>query len=198
MKLLIDTDAFCKLAIGGLLHDAVRLFGADFADCGRLPALPHMLRKGRLRNNFGGPACDAMLVVAEALPSIPQPRESWLDMLTAVPAIDPGEAQLLAFAAEGGRLLVSGDKRALQAIRNIVGFPTALAGRIVVIEAAILALCHRLSTEVVRERVVPLMALDQVVKACFSDSRTDPRRALQSYFDNLEAEVRPLILWRPE
>ena len=45
MRLLIDSDAFCKLAASGLLSDAAALFNGE---CGRLPALPHMLRRGQL------------------------------------------------------------------------------------------------------------------------------------------------------
>jgi hypothetical protein len=198
MRLLLDTDAFCKLWLGGLLPDVLGLFEAELADCGRLPALPHMLRKGRLRTSFGAGACDAMLAVAEAVPNVPQPGETWLDRLTPVPAIDPGEAQLFALAAERRLLIVSGDKRALRALRTVAGFPAALAGRIVVVEALIFALCDRVGLEVVRERVQPLMASDRVVQVCFSDRRTDPRAALRSYLDSLEAEVRPLVLWKPE
>ena len=53
MRLLLDTDAFCILAASGLLHDAVDLLGMDLAVCGRLPALPHMLRKGGRRGRCG-------------------------------------------------------------------------------------------------------------------------------------------------
>ncbi len=73
MRLLVDTDAFCKLAVGGVLHDAIALLGADLSECGRLPALPHMLRRGGLRKKFGPKACDALLPVANEVPVAIQP-----------------------------------------------------------------------------------------------------------------------------
>src|SRR5688572_31331079 len=56
MRLLIDSDAFCKLAICELLDDAAAVLGASSAECGRLPALAFMLRKGNLRRKLGAKA----------------------------------------------------------------------------------------------------------------------------------------------
>ncbi len=36
MKLLFDTDAFCKLGIASLLEDVAHIFGATLQECGRL------------------------------------------------------------------------------------------------------------------------------------------------------------------
>ena len=73
MKLLVDTDVFCKLGIAGLLDAAAQILGGDRSECRRLAALPHMLRKGRLRDRFGATACDALIPIAEAMPVIPKP-----------------------------------------------------------------------------------------------------------------------------
>ena len=156
MRLVVDTDAFCKLAMGGLLHDALSLLGADLLECGRLPALPFMLRRGRLREVFGPDQCDALIPVADMVPVAIQPSDIWLDRLTPIQAIDPGEAQLFAAAAEAGLIVVSGDKRGLRALKDVPGFADALASRIVVLEAILLALCDRLGPEDVRQRVQPL------------------------------------------
>ena len=98
MRLLIDTDAFCKLAVGGLLHDALNLLSVDLIECGRLPALPYMLRKGRLRRLFGEDLCDKLIPLAESIPVADQPSNSWLDKLIDIHTIDPGEAQIMAAA----------------------------------------------------------------------------------------------------
>lgn len=197
MRLLIDTDVFCKLGLACLLVDAVGLFGFALADCGRLAALPHMLRRGRLRKRLGDVASEALLPIAESVPVAPQPGNTWLDKLTPIQAIDPGEAQLFAAAAELGLLVVTGDKRALLALKEVPDFPDALVGRIVVLEAALLALCDRLGAETVRLRSDPLVAHDTMVQVSFSPGNASPADALDSYYRSCAAEVAPLVLWEP-
>lgn len=197
MRLLIDSDAFCKLAIGGVLDDAVRVLGEDLSNCGRLAALPHMLRRGKLRRTFGPDACDAVIDLTANVPVIGSPSEVWLDKLTPVDAIDPGEAQIFAAAAESGLIVVSGDKRALQALKTVAGFADALPGRIVVLEAIVIALCDDIGLSEIRTRMQPLIALDKVIQVCFSQGNENPREGLVSYYRDLAAELSPLILWNP-
>ncbi len=197
MKLLLDTDVFCKLAAGGMLDDAVRLLGAGLSECGRLPALPYMLRKGGGRNLFGPDICDELMPIVNAIPVLVQPSEAWLDRLTPIDTIDPGEAQIFAAAAEYGMSVMSGDKRALHALKDVDGFPGALAGRIIVLEAILLALCEDLGADEVRGRVLPLVTRVKVVKICFSNPETDPIECLHSYFKQLAIDLAPLVLWNP-
>ncbi len=197
MRLLIDTDAFCKLAVGRVLSDAIRLLGGRESDCGRLPALVPMLRRGRLRKAFGPTNCDSLIPIAEVLPILPDPTEVWLGRLISMTAIDPGEARIFASAAEHGLVVVSGDKRALRALKNVDPFPQALASRIVVLEAILLALCEDLGTHQIRQRVQNLISLDQVVNVCFRSEVLDPQEGLRAYFEQLVTEVAPLALWNP-
>ncbi len=197
MKLLVDTDIFCKLQMAGLLNEAVGLLAAAMDDCGRLAALPYMLRKGGLRRQFGADVCDAMVPVAEAVPVVPDPSALWLDKLIPVAGIDIGEAQLFAAAAEVGLLVMSGDKRALRALRSVAGVPEVLAERIVVHEAVLLALCDSLGADAVRKRVTPIVGVDKMVQVCFSSTNANPAEALLSYYDSLAAELAPLVLWNP-
>lgn len=197
MKLLLDTDAFCKLAVSNLLHDGAQALGTELKDCGRLPALPYMLRRGSLRRRYGEETCEAMLQIAATLPSIPEPSDEWLDPLARVSAIDPGEALIFAVAAESGAMIVSSDKRALGALKDVEPHRDVLAGRIVVLEALLLELCRSLGTDLVRHRVRPLVELDQVVRVCFS-SGSDPEEGLPSYLGDLQRMVTPLTLWDPQ
>ncbi len=197
MKLLFDTDVFCKLHVAGLLSETVGLFAAGLGDCGRLAALPHMLRRGKLRNRLGGDACDALIPVAEAVPVIPQPSDTWLDELIPLEGIDVGEAQIFAAAAETGLLVISGDRRALRALKDIERFASALIGRIVVLEAVLIALCDRLGADAVRAHVSTLAAADRMVHVCFSGGNPNPREALISYYETLATELAPLVLWDP-
>ena len=145
--MLIDTDIYCKLGVAGLLTDAIAVLGVPVEGCGRLAALPYMLRRGRLRRKFGSDASDALALIAEGMPLAIQPDDSWLDPLTSVASIDPGEAQLVATSAERGLLLLTGDKRALQGVKDLPGYAEALEGRVVVLEAIVAELCVQMCTD---------------------------------------------------
>lgn len=197
MPLLVDTDGFAKLGVAGLLPPLLEFLGVELAECKRLPALPHMLRRGSLPRRYGQPACDALVAIADAMGVVPSASTAWVARLVDVPQIDPGEAQLLASAAEHSSMLVTGDKRALIAVAKVSGFNMALAGRVVTLEAALLALCERLGDDHVRAAVAPLLGKDITLRICFSESNPSPRPALRSYFEGLKRDVAPLVLWEP-
>ena len=197
MRLLVDTDAFCKLAVGGVLDEAVGIFGVGLTECRRLPALPHMLRRGRLRKLLGDAVSDGLLPRAEAVPILPSPCTRWLDKLASIHGIDPGEAQLFALGAQEGLIVVSGDKRALRGLKDVDEVRDALAGRIVVLEALLIRLCDEQGVDVVRERIGRLASTDKMVAMCFSPGNHDPVGALMSYYNSLVTELDPLELWNP-
>ena len=195
--LLVDSDAFCKLGIVGLLEAALAVFGVGVDGAGCLPALPHMLRRGKLRRLFGDSNCDGLIATAESMTVPLAPSIAWLDKLAGVDKIDIGEAQLFAAAAETSIIVITGDKRALRAVAGVPDVAEALAGRVVTLEAVLLALCAQLGDEKIRGAVVPLATTDKTVQMCFSAGNSDPRGALQSYFGSLKREVDPLRLWEP-
>jgi hypothetical protein len=197
MPLLVDSDLFAKLGVADLLTPLLEVLGVELAECRRLPALPHMLRRGGLPRLYGQPACDRLIATAEMMEAAPSPLTEWLERLSGIPQIDPGEVQLLACAAESSLMLVTGDKRALIAVAAVDGFSDALAGRIVTLEAALLSLCEHLGDDRVRAAVAPLLAKDHTLRICFSPTNANPREALVSYFESLKREVAPLILWEP-
>lgn len=197
MRLLVDTDAFCTLAVCGLLKDTVRLLGATWPECGRLPALPYMLRSGRLRKKYGIENCELMLKVAESISPVPEPGNVWLEKLVPIEAIDPGEAQLFATAAQFEIMIMTGDKRALAALKNIDGLPSALEGRVVTLEAALIALCKHIGPDKIRHHLQPSMEKNQMIKICFSTPGSDPFECLHSYYNDLASSVVPLVLWHP-
>lgn len=196
MKLLVDTDAFCKLGIADLLTQTAAVFDAELGECGRLPALPSMLRRGSLLKHYGEPACTTLLPVALQLADIGIVDSHWIDDLAPIDSIDPGEALLFATSVEHGVPLVTGDKRSLRALKAVAELCGELAGRIVTLEAALLELCERIGPEQVRTRMAAAAPYDQVFRAC-SSAGGDPRDGLASYYRSLVAEVDPLVLWVP-
>ena len=195
MRLLVDSDAFCKLGASDLLSDAVALFRAELGECGRLPALPHMLRRGQLRGTYGATACNRLIPLAESMPPVVDPPTSWLEQLAHIPDIDPGEAILFATASDRRVPVVTGDIRSLRALKSLDRFPEALEGRIAVLEAVLLALCGQLGTAAVRSRVEPVLQVDTVMRICFSPEGEEPEVALRSYLRDRRRELEPLVLW---
>ena len=197
MRVLVDSDVFCKLGIGNLLADMLSALDADFQNCGRLPALPYMLRRGKLLKLYGTKACADLIPLAESITPIRAPDEQWLERLAPVKDIDPGEAQLFAVSASDSLIIITGDKRALIALKDVEGYAEALAGRIIVLEAVILVLGNRLGYNEVKRRLGSLITSHLTLKICFSNDNPDPRGALESYYRDLVAEVHPLLLWDP-
>lgn len=198
MRLLVDTDAFCKLSACGLFQDAVNQLDLNISDCGRLPALPHMLRKGKLRKKYGDSISDFLIPIAENIPLALKPMDFWSDKLTLVPDIDPGEALIFAKAAESNILVLTDDKRALRALKNVPDFPLPLSGNIIVLEAILLALCNHFGFEYVRQRIQPLINIDRMTLSCFSPGNPNPPACLLSYLQSLSTELSPLVLWNPQ
>ena len=185
MNVLVDSDVFCKLALANLFEPALQVLGYALKDCGRLPALTHMLKRGRLWETYGADACAKLATLAGALPAMTAPGDRWLDSLVSTTDIDPGEALLFAKAAEDGTLAMTGDKRALRAVSEIPGVPEALRGRIVVVEAILISLCVDLGVDTVREAIKPIRHLDTMLRVCFSDFNSSPVEALSSYYRDL-------------
>jgi hypothetical protein len=157
-----------------------------------------MLRRGRLRKKYGDQISDHLISIADSIPVIDQPDARWLDSLIPVQHINPGEAQLFALAAEKRLVVITGDKRALRALKDVPGFAEALSGRIVGLEAMLIALCDRLGPTVVSTQIQPLVTHDSVIRVCFSPSNPDPRVALRSYYQSLVVELAPLVLWHSQ
>lgn len=195
-RLLVDSDIFCKLGITGLLEPAVAIFGVTLADCVCLPALPHMLRRGKLPKLFGMAACEGLVPLAESLSATPIATSS-LHKLANVDRIDVGEAHIFSAVADLGVVALTGDKRALAAVAQVPEFPQLLAGKIATLEAVLLSLCSRLGDAVVRDAVKPVLEKDQTIRVCFSSGNHDPRAGLRSYFEALKRDVLPLELWVP-
>ena len=195
MRLLVDSDAFCKLAASHLLSDAVALFHAELRECGRLPALPYMLRRGGMPRTYGAAACKRWIPLAESMPPVEHASTSWLEQLTPIPAIDPGEAILFAVAADLKLPVVSGDMRSLCALKGLDRFTEALEGRIVLLEAVLLALCGHLGAAAVRARVECIQQADPVMRICFSPEVQEPELGLRSYLRDRRSELAPLVIW---
>ena len=156
-----------------------------------------MLRKGDLRERLGEDASDSLIPQVDNIALAVTSGDEWLEPLRAIKSIDAGEAQLFAAAAESRVMVLTGDKRALEQLKNVPRHTSALSGRIVTPEGILYEMCAQLGEERVRERVRPVAHIDTVFGICFSDANPSPMECLRSYYDDLVANVAPLELWQP-
>src|SRR5208283_4355478 len=119
MQLLIDSDAFCKLGVSGLLEEAIESLGFKQAECRILPALPRMLKKGTLHRKYGPTLSEALILLASRFTFLTLPTETFLDKLVQINGIDSGEALIFAAAVEQQSHILTADKRALLALKDI-------------------------------------------------------------------------------
>jgi hypothetical protein len=156
-----------------------------------------MLRRGSLARRLGSDICEQIMPLVQSIEPAPAADPEWLDLVAPLHGVDLGEAELLAAAAQHGLLLLTGDKRALRAIRHFRALVDALAGRVMTIEASLLRLCQVTDEESVRESLAPIVGLDTMFRVCFSAGTDSPARALMSYHAHAREELAPLILWEP-
>ena len=197
VQLLFDSDAFCKLGLAGLLEPCARLFGVTLQECGRLPGLPHMLRRGRLVRKYGVKTCTQLLSLCECMPIVPRVDGPTLTTLAAQPGIDPGEALLFAQIAEHGGRVVSGDKRCLASLSGIPDLHRRLDRRIAIIEGVLLELCARRDPEEMRDSVRLVRPYDTTIDICVLPNGFLSVEGLQSYYCDAASTASPLRLWTP-
>ncbi len=196
MKLVSDTDAFCKLG-PVLLSATMSDFGATQGTTACLPALASMIGRGRLAHRIPQEVRTELIKFAAGLQRISAATTETLERLRACgDGMDPGDAMLYAFALEHPQCLVlSGDKRAMRALSTQASVCANIQGRVVCVEAALLRLCDRHGTAFVRKEIGPVAQKDVGLQACLASR--DLVGALRSYFDDLAKNVFLGLLWDP-
>ncbi len=195
-QLLVDTDAFCKLAAADLLDEVLMLLGVSRAQCALLPTLTYMLKRGRLRRRYGDFESDRLHKIASEFPVAPDPSDVWLDALSAESSIDIGEARLFALSADHGIPVLTGDKRALEALAKFKDIHPHLSRKLITLEAAVRGLVEKVPDARLREKGSVLSQYDQMAKVVFASTGSDLGEALDSYIRDVESRAKPLRLWR--
>ncbi len=143
----LDSDIFVILAGVNLLRGVVSAAGFDLASTRRLQPLPHMLKRGRLSKKYpSGIRERAGAWCSQVQPMASRPSGPEFARLITIRGIDPGEAELLAAAAQSpGSLLATGDRRACRALVTAEGVDEVkalLKGKIICLETALWMLGH--------------------------------------------------------
>lgn len=166
-----------------------------------------MLKQGALRRRLSDQVLERVQAWCEMVPGLQtEPAVRWLETLTPIDDIDPGEALLLAqLAEEPTSILLTGDKRALRTLSShseLAALTRRLTGRICCVETA-LRVCvdAQQNIEGVASALSPLRRYNTMIRAVFSrgeDTRIeDFRAAIESYEEALRREVAEGLLFKP-
>lgn len=195
---LLDADALSKLAHWDLLGELSVLTGVPTGETATLSSLVHRATRscakpdGRLFKDVS--AAERALKYLQQLAPLPPPDDDFIAYVQHVPAIDPGEAVLLAaLRAHADTILITGDKRAVTSLATAAPEPIlkSFSDRIVTIEQIVLALLMSHGIDWLRRRICPYRTLDKAIGAIMgSDCKASAQAAeagLRSYISDLRS-----------
>jgi hypothetical protein len=195
--ILIDNDALLKLARYGLLDEAIALFECTPTDVRVLATAKYRLlpAKNRLRfckDEESATRLEAFLKTSNPLDAgLADP--DLLDVLNAVPNIDPGEALLLAVGANNrDTLVITGDKHSLAALcshDSVADVSKALAGRVVSMEVLFSMLTEYQFT-LIQERVRDKPDVDITLRIVFGVTVPADFESVKNGFNSYISDLR--------
>jgi hypothetical protein len=136
-RLLVDNDALVKLAHWQLLEAIPRVTGIPWERTSALVSLKFRAQKADRKLFRSAEVAQAVFDRANLMAEMPELDATIVSRLQGMPGIDAGEITLIAaLCADPEALLLTGDKRALEALANCghVDIHARIAGRIIVVE----------------------------------------------------------------
>lgn len=204
--LLLDTDVLVILAGSELLGAVLDGYGIELADCRRLAAVPHQLRRSRrLQQQYSPEFRLAALRRVEAIQPVEgvgDPR--YLDVLARARDCDEGEALLFAIAAESGAAIATGDMRAVRAVGLVTGgaeLRQRLVRSILTLESALFLAATRLGVGAVYDALGPVAEHRTIRVLRGSQSSVNEEEffaGLRSYIRSHDQEIGHQLIWIPE
>lgn len=203
MKLLIDVDALAKLAHWSLPEELPTIVGVPLSQCVTLTSMRFRAQRAQLKPDgklfhSTDAANAAIRTMDHMLPSLPADIQL-LPFLQNLTGIDAGEAVLLSALSAPGARLLTGDKRALKALAELMAYQRAhFSGKIVVVEQVLLAALKLHGIDWLRERVCPYKSIDKAVGIVMGHrcdaSEKSVREGLESYINELRQAAAPSLI----
>ena len=206
--ILMDNDALLKLALYGLLDEAVSVFGCTASDVCVLATAKYSLlpAKNRLqlcKDEESAARLEAFLRTSSPL-NVGAADPELLDLLNIIPNIDTGEALLFAVGSTNrDTLVITGDKRSLVALcsyDSVSNVSEALAGRVLSMEVLFLMLIEH-QFALIQERVRAKPDVDKTLNIVFGvtvpGNVESVREGLDSYIRDLFSKTGTLLYVPP-
>lgn len=206
--ILLDNDVVLKVCAYGSHNETVTLTTNDGMPPGMLAIGRFTLRSRLKHHRFLSDIAASDHAFRELLATIRlvDPTEQEIQLAAEIEEraaalsleFDTGESQLLAILlVREGKLLVTGDKRAVQALHG-VGV-AAVEGRIACLEQLIASLLAHCDLTILRDHVCAEPEADKALTACFACSASsvgteDVLAGLRSYSNHLRSSTGALLL----
>ena len=191
-RVLVDADVVSKLAHWDLLSRLPTLLHCSFLQMATVPSVPHRAARVVAGHNdklFSTRlAAKRALAFCEQIAPLPPPDPRILGALQGNAHIDAGEALLLACASSKSFLL-TGDKRALDALAHAPAVEVPCKGQILCLEQIVLMALKVMSLPTIRTHICPHREIDKSIGAAFgsdcSAGEADVQAGLRSYIEHL-------------
>lgn len=200
--LLVDVDAFCKLAHWKILPHLSKLLGIPWQNIATISSLRFRARRalakpdGKLFRNTE--AAKLVLETMELLGQLDEPSPETLALFEGVPQIDVGEAILLSLVADEPSLhILTGDKKAL---RSLASHECAnlVSGRVITLEQIMLLCLERMGESWFKKHVCPFKEIDTSIRVVMgglcNNSVYELRLGLTSYINEIARLRTPPLL----
>ncbi len=195
-----DNDILLKLSAFALLDEAIAALQVSPENLRVLDSAEFVVRGSRtVSQGYSQEVRERAIAFVKSCPTISATANNEFILLNGL--VDVGEATLIAATQnEASFLLLNGDKRCLVTLamrEEIAEVRVRLQGEVICLEQIISLLIQRLGFAMVKARVLPVIACDTAVKACFGSgelaTEADVVMALEGYIAALKRDATGLL-----
>jgi hypothetical protein len=196
----LDNDILLKLSAFELLDEAIADLQVSPENLRVLDSAEFVFRGNRtVSQGYSQEVRERAIAFVKNCPTVNATASDEFIVLSGL--VDVGEATLIAATQnESSFMLLTGDKRCLVTLvmrEELAEVRARLQGRVICLEQMILLLIRRLGFEAVRTKVVPVMACDTAITACFGSgelaTEANVVMALEGYITDLKRDAEGLL-----
>ncbi|WP_285308781.1 hypothetical protein [Stenotrophomonas maltophilia] len=200
LRLLIDNDVLIKLAHWELLDLLPPSLGVDWGDVATLESLKFRARRGDKKLFQSAEIAAALLDRLMITADLPAADLADISQMQGIVGLDAGEIALLAAClSDPDTMLVTGDKRALNALTASCPpeLTERLCGRVICLEQLMVLMAEKAGPSGVIEGVMRCREIDAAVRAVVGPSgcsHASFKEGMDSYIGNLR-HATGALLW---
>lgn len=199
LRLLVDNDALIKLAHWRLLDRLVTTFDASWPQIGVLASIAFRARKRDAKLFHSPDIADELASSLSQAGNLELQDPEIFSRLQGIVGLDAGEVELIAACvAAPGSILVTGDKRALEALAQpeLADIAIHLAGRVICVEYLLIMMANSDRPAAIIDAIIPFREIDTAIRCVVSSDGCSDENfhdGLNSYISDLRARTGALL-----